>query len=101
LSLSLLLGCSTTPQTIVKTEVIKPDIPVQARPAQLNMLDVTFRVINQDNLPEFLEEFSDPELVFIGMTVKDYENMSLNVADLKRYIEQQKEIIIYYENSVK
>tara|TARA_B100002019_G_scaffold289794_1_gene306148 strand:- start:823 stop:948 length:126 start_codon:yes stop_codon:yes gene_type:complete len=33
--------------------------------------------------------------------VKDYENLSLNFAELRRYIEQQKQIIIYYENAVK
>jgi hypothetical protein len=29
--------------------------------------------------------------------MQDYENLALNIADLKRYINQQKEIIVYYE----
>ena len=33
--------------------------------------------------------------------MKDYENLALNIADIKRYLEQQKEIIIYYEKAVK
>ena len=32
--------------------------------------------------------------------IPDYENMSLNLAELKRYIDQQKTIIIYYEQSI-
>jgi len=32
--------------------------------------------------------------------MKDYENLALNVAELRRYIEQQKQIIVYYENAV-
>ena len=32
--------------------------------------------------------------------MKDYENLVLHVADIKRYLEQQKEIIVYYEKAV-
>jgi len=32
--------------------------------------------------------------------MKDYENLALNVADIRRYIEQQNEIILYYEKAV-
>jgi hypothetical protein len=35
------------------------------------------------------------------MTIKGYENLSLNVAELRRYINQQKSLIVYYEDSVK
>ena len=33
--------------------------------------------------------------------MKDYENLSLNFAELRRYIEQQKQIIVYYEEAIK
>ena len=32
--------------------------------------------------------------------MKDYENLALNIADIKRYLEQQGEIILYYEKAV-
>jgi len=32
--------------------------------------------------------------------MKDYENLALNIADLRRYINQQGEIIVYYEEAV-
>jgi len=32
--------------------------------------------------------------------MKDYETLALNIADLRRYINQQTEIIIYYEKAV-
>jgi len=32
--------------------------------------------------------------------MRDYENLALNIGDLKRYIGQQKEIIVYYEKAV-
>jgi hypothetical protein len=37
----------------------------------------------------------------VAFSVKDYENLSLNIAELRRYIGQQKEIIIYYENATR
>tara|TARA_Y100000289_G_C3919755_1_gene149599 strand:+ start:790 stop:936 length:147 start_codon:yes stop_codon:yes gene_type:complete len=32
--------------------------------------------------------------------MKDYENLAMNIADLKRFIEQQDEIIVYYEEAL-
>tara|TARA_R110000772_G_scaffold9633_2_gene31606 strand:+ start:2508 stop:2636 length:129 start_codon:yes stop_codon:yes gene_type:complete len=32
--------------------------------------------------------------------MRDYENLALNVAELRRYINQQTEIIVYYEEAV-
>tara|TARA_B100000900_G_scaffold415740_2_gene446936 strand:+ start:1914 stop:2036 length:123 start_codon:yes stop_codon:yes gene_type:complete len=32
--------------------------------------------------------------------MKDYENLALNISELKRYINQQDEIIVYYEKAV-
>ena len=37
---------------------------------------------------------------YIALSVKDYENLSLNFSELRRYIEQQKQIIVYYEGAV-
>ena len=39
------------------------------------------------------------EFVLMGMTPKGYENMAANLQDIKRYIKQQKEIILYYRES--
>jgi len=36
----------------------------------------------------------------VAFSVKDYENLALNISELRRYIGQQKEIIIYYEEAV-
>ena len=34
------------------------------------------------------------------LSVRDYETLAINMAEIKRYIEQQKQIIIYYEKAV-
>jgi len=32
--------------------------------------------------------------------MKDYENLALNVGELKRFLNQQTDIIVYYEEAV-
>jgi hypothetical protein len=39
------------------------------------------------------------DFVLMGMTPKGYENMAANLQDIKRYIKQQKEIILYYREA--
>jgi hypothetical protein len=50
-----------------------------------------------------VEEFKAEhgELAYVVLSMKDYENLAINIADLRRYIEQQTEIIVYYEEAVK
>jgi hypothetical protein len=110
LSLSLLLllisGCSTVKQpdpiVVTKTQYIKQEVPIQPRPDAIKLNSVYFHVVTEDNLQDFINKFKEKEgeLVFFALSVPDYENMSLNIAELKRYIEQQKSLIIYYEEGV-
>ena len=103
LSLILLSACSLIePKERIVTEYITLSIPVQERPKALTLHDVRFDVVTKDNLDEFIEENKKTfgSLVFLALTVPDYENMSLNIAELRRYINQQKSIIVFYEDSL-
>ena len=40
-------------------------------------------------------------LAFVALSMKDYENLALNISDLRRFLNQQNEIIVYYEKAVK
>lgn len=77
-------------------------MPTVARPKPINLTDTRLYVVNQDNLEEFLKEFEEVNgnRAFVAFSVKDYENLSLNIAELRRYIKQQGEIILYYEEAV-
>ena len=46
----------------------------------------------------FLNTIGLPEM--ITKTEKDYETLAIDMAEIKRYIEQQKQIIIYYEKAL-
>ena len=62
----------------------------------------------EDKYPEgytYLDRFIDDikkqhggDIVFVAMTVEDYELMSYNTQELKRYINQLGEVIVYYRN---
>ena len=63
-----------------------------------------FYAVTEENFEEFKEKFEKENggrLVYFALSVPDYENLSLNMGELKRYIEQQNEIILYYEKAVK
>jgi|TARA_B110000503_G_scaffold68541_1_gene106980 hypothetical protein len=78
-------------------------VPPAARPKPVQMNNIKIYVVNKDNYDLFVEEFTkkNGELVYIAISVKDYENLSLNIAELRRYLNQQKEIIVYYEEATK
>ena len=50
------------------------------------------------NIDEFLTriEKEHGQVVFLAMSVPDYELMSYNMQELKRYINELKEVVIYY-----
>jgi hypothetical protein len=103
-----LTGCSLLPssqpekQVEVVTKVERVQIPTVARPKPVQLIDTRVYVVNKDNLEQFIEEFTatNGDLAFVALSIKDYENLALNIAELRRFINQQKEVIIYYEASV-
>ena len=66
------------------------------------MNDIYFYVVTEENFEEFKEKFvkENGDLVGYVLSVRDYETLALNMAEIKRYIQQQKELIIYYEKAV-
>ncbi len=105
LSLLLLTSCAKVPEKEIVTveTLVERDIPIQPRPKGLELTAPYYYVVTEKNLEEFIKEFklqNGSELVFYAINVRDYENMALNLADLRRYIEQQTAIIVYYEKAI-
>ena len=77
-------------------------IPTQNRPRQLDLNDITWFVVTDQNFAEFKKRYTkqNGSFLFYAISVRDYETLALNMAEIKRYIEQQKQIIIYYEKAV-
>ena len=104
-ALIFLSGCSRKPEVEIQTvtQVQKVTVPIVARPKPISLVDTQVYVVNQGNLEEFIAEFKEQngELAFVALSIDTYENLALNVAELRRYINQQNEIIIYYEEAMK
>ena len=90
-------------EIVVKTIEVQKIVPIQPQPKPVDMIDVKFYVVTEENYEEFKEKFmkTNNDYVFYAVSVHDYENLAFNMAELYRYIRQQKEIIIYYEKAVK
>jgi hypothetical protein len=84
------------------TKVEKTTVPLVPRPKPINLVDTRIYVVNKNNFEEFVKEFQETngELVYVALSIKDYENLALNIGELRRYLNQQSEIIVYYERAV-
>ena len=104
LSLLLLTSCSWFTKEVVVTQYVYLPVSVSLaeKPRGLILNDVSFDVVSNKNLQEFLAENEkrNGTVVFIAMDVQDYEAMASNVAELERYIEQQLATIEYYEIAI-
>ena len=105
LLLLLLSSCSTWDKLTrieVQTIEVQRNIPIQNRPARLELNNIKWFVVTDQNFEEFKEKFikQNDEFLFFALSVRDYETLALNMADIKRYVVQQKQIIIYYEKAL-
>lgn len=98
-----LSACASTRQIDIATKPVEYTILQPAAPAPVSMNNVKIRVVTKDTLDAFIAEQvklqGNANPVFVVMNVRDYQAMSLNLAELKRYIDQQKQIIIYYQKA--
>jgi len=69
----------------------------------VQLSDVQVHVVTKENLDKFIEEFTaeNGELAVVAMSMRDYENLALNISELRRFILQSTDIIVYYEDAVK
>jgi len=67
-------------------------------PRAIDLKEPMFYVVSDKNLEEFLADMEkqNGSVVFIAMTVDDYELMSYNMQEIRRYVNQLKEVVVYY-----
>ena len=111
LAILTLSGCSLLQQPPRQVEVIsKPvqiDIVQPVMPRPLNLKEPKWYVVSDRRIPKedrtYMDKFEEDikkkhggDLVFVAMTVADYELMAYNTQEIKRYISQLGEVIVYY-----
>ena len=100
--LLLLPGCGFFEKEVKITTVPEQQQMYQpADPRPLQLENVNFIVVTKENLDQVLaklkKEQGTDSFVFIAIRVRDYENLSINLQELKRYIDQQGQIVVYYK----
>ena len=67
-------------------------------PREIDLKEPYWYVVSDKNIDEFLArvEKEHGQLVFLAMSVPDYEIMAYNMQELKRYINELKEVVVYY-----
>ena len=104
----LISGCSSfykpEKEIVTITKLVEREIPTVPHQKTVQMNDVKVYVVSpSENYEDFIKEFSKKNGTdsYVAISIKDYENLSKNFAELRRYIDQQKQIILYYEEAVK
>lgn len=96
-------GCSLfrpAPQEIqIVTKPVNVPIIQPVFPRPVSLKEPYWYVVSDKNLEEFLRrvEKDEGQIVFFAMSVQDYELMAYNVQEIKRYIKELKEVIVYYK----
>ena len=107
ISVLLLAGCSTTKQLEITTTPIEKPALVLPAADTLNLQDVEWFVINEENVETVWKRIADDkkDIVLFGLTDDGYERLALNLSDIMTLIQQQKAIIgaykEYYEDAEK
>jgi len=67
-------------------------------PRAVDLKDPYWYVVSEKNIEEFLHRVEKEQgaVVFVAMSVPDYELMAYNMQELKRYIKDLKEVVVYY-----
>lgn len=110
--LTTISGCSVFPKMpwgdeekpvapVVTVKTVEVPVPIihPAMPRAITLKNPEWFVVSSKNLEEFLAEMelrNGGQLVFTAMTIDDYEIMAHNVQEIRRYINQLKEVVIYY-----
>ena len=87
-----------TKQIEVVAKPLERKIIQPVMPRQIDLQNPTWIVVNPDNWEDQLAliEQQEGELVFLAMTIPDYEVMAYNMQELKRYITELKDVVVYY-----
>ena len=98
----LMMACSCsllpTKQIEITAKPMDRTIVQPVMPREIDLKEVRWLTITPENYEQQFAVIEDQEgeLVFLAMTVPDYEVMAYNMQELKRYITELKDVVVYY-----
>ena len=100
--MTLMMACSCslipTKQIEVTAKPMDRTIVQPVMPREIDLKEPMWIVVTPDNVDEQLAriERQEGEVLFLAMTVPDYEVMAYNMQEIKRYINELKDVVVYY-----
>ena len=98
-------GCSLMRQAVKPIEVVnieeRPPMFHPPLPMEMQMMEFDWEVLTPEIMQEYLtlvEEGKAPRQAYYALTTKDYENISNNMAEIKRYTRDILAIVEYYRD---
>jgi PBP1b-binding outer membrane lipoprotein LpoB len=112
ISILFLSGCSTygnlfdkVPETKqVEILTVQEPAPIYHPPLPevLSPAEIKWKVLNPETMRTYIQDYDKgdaPAVAYYSLTSQGYENLSNNIADIKRYIRQSLTIIEYYRDN--
>ena len=100
----LLSSCSSKPEKEIVTveTIVKPTIAIAQRPRPVEFDELKVKVITESNVQEVIQEMKDNQGQFLvyALDPVTFKNLAIGIEEIKRYVEQQNDIIVYYEKAV-
>tara|TARA_R110001592_G_scaffold343821_1_gene634661 strand:+ start:255 stop:593 length:339 start_codon:yes stop_codon:yes gene_type:complete len=92
----------TVPTVVENIDIGAPVIQIVKRPDPITMKDADIVVVTESNLQEVISRIKNTqgEFVLYAMTASSFEALALNLEQIKRFIEEQNQVILYYEKAV-
>jgi hypothetical protein len=98
----LIMACSCslipTKEIQVSAKPMERQIVQPIMPREIDLRQPEWIAVTPENWEEQLAkiEKQEGELVFLAMTIPDYEIMAYNMQEIKRYITELKDVVVYY-----
>lgn len=93
----LLAACGSDSAITVTTQAAEIKVAKPVDPAPLQLLPLNFLVVTSTNQSEQINSLLVDTSSFVALSIKDYENLRINLSDVLRYIQQQQAVIKYYQ----
>ena len=92
----------TVPTVVETPEIDAPIIRIVPRPDPIQMRNADIVVVTEANLQEVIDRIKTEQgdFVLYAMTAQSFEALALSFEQIKKFIEEQNAIILYYEDAV-
>ena len=92
----------TVPTVVDSPQIEAPAIRIVPRPDPIEMKNADIVVVTEANLDEVIARVKQEQgdFVLYAMTAQSFEGLALNFEQIKKFIEEQNAIILYYEEAV-